>query len=191
MDYSCYADPNFSPSRLSLFRVRHDSRKVRKVRAHSNASSSTATTTNPPTSPSQSLTSSSRSLISSSPSKASALPRQPLDYNEEYYKFLEKAVQELKNDYVSGAREMAGKALGFLGTVIELAAITARDRGELWGMAVDGARELGRARPAMRYVVLFSFSCDFGDVLLLLEENPGEGMLGIWIEANEIGTVLQ
>jgi hypothetical protein len=47
---------------------------------------------------------------------------------------------------------MAGKALGMLGTAIELAALTARDGKELWGMSVGAARVLGEARPSMRYV---------------------------------------
>lgn len=155
MDYSIYTAANLGPPGLSMFRSRKDGgkdarkdarkdkdiRKIRKNRADSTTSRSTHSTTG-------TIGSGSTATATTSPAKA----KKPLIYNQEYYGFLEKGVDELKTDYVSGAREMAGKALGMLGTAIELAAMTARDGEELWGMGVGAARVLGEARGSMRFV---------------------------------------
>lgn len=70
--------------------------------------------------------------------------------NEEYENLLDSAVHGLQTDFTSGARQMADAALSNLATLIDLAASTARDRDELWSMAVEGAKKLSFARPAMR-----------------------------------------
>lgn len=75
--------------------------------------------------------------------------------NDEFFSFLESSVNGLKEDFTSGARQMADNALGYLATLIDLAAGSARDREELWKMVVAGAKELSKARPSMRYVTFY------------------------------------
>lgn len=73
--------------------------------------------------------------------------------NEEYSKQLDEAVARLKNDFVSGAREMADSALLTLSSLIEAGALTANNREELWSMAVSASKELSEARPSMNAAV--------------------------------------
>ncbi|KAF2276902.1 nagb/rpia/CoA transferase-like protein [Westerdykella ornata] len=133
MDHSLYhPTPHFLP-----FRRKRPSNTTTSNPTHSSHHSSSGAS-GPPTSP-------------SAPTNPS---RPPLLYNEEYYSYLDKAVKNLQEDYASGAREMANQALRYLATVIEIAAITARDGRETWEMAVMGGRALSEARPAMRFVGL-------------------------------------
>ncbi|KAF2749736.1 nagb/rpia/CoA transferase-like protein [Sporormia fimetaria CBS 119925] len=74
---------------------------------------------------------------------------QPILYNPEFYAHLESCTDTLKNDFKSGAREMAAQALQFLGVSIEMATITARNMDELWVMAVGAGKQLCEARPSM------------------------------------------
>ncbi|KAJ4295536.1 hypothetical protein N0V90_007549 [Kalmusia sp. IMI 367209] len=69
--------------------------------------------------------------------------------NAEYRRRLREAVDRLKNDFVSGAREMADSAISALSDLIEAAAVTAENRDELWKMAVVAAKALSEARPSM------------------------------------------
>ncbi|KAF2449135.1 nagb/rpia/CoA transferase-like protein [Karstenula rhodostoma CBS 690.94] len=71
----------------------------------------------------------------------------------EYTKQLNKAVSGLKNDFVSGAREMADSALSTLSSLIVAAAATAQNRNELWQMTISAAKKLSNARPSMNAAV--------------------------------------
>jgi hypothetical protein len=143
------------PPSFSLFRRKHK-RNNAEVKASSHSIHSSAASTAPSFS-----TRSSKKLSVSNP--------KPLLYNEEYYSFMESSVGGIKNDFVSGAREMANQALRSLGTLIELAAVTARDREELWKMGVGAAKQLGDARPSMRYVLLFGVEWERGVGLTVLQ----------------------
>lgn len=91
-------------------------------------------------------------------------PKKPMLYNAEYFQFLSEGVEGIKKDYQSGAREMAGYAIHELGTLIELAAITARDRQELWDMARHAVRELGSARPSMSAAMMSALLRALADI---------------------------
>ncbi|KAJ4359455.1 uncharacterized protein N0V89_000008 [Didymosphaeria variabile] len=84
---------------------------------------------------------------------SSAAPSAAWDNNKEYTQQLSQAVSGLKNDFVSGAREMADSALSTLSSLIVTAASTAENKSELWQMAVSAAKELCAARPSMNAAI--------------------------------------
>ncbi|KAK7186458.1 translation initiation factor eif-2b subunit family protein [Paraphaeosphaeria sporulosa] len=73
--------------------------------------------------------------------------------DSEYDKQLNEAVSGLKNDFVSGAREMADSALSSLSSLIVVAAAAALNRDELWNMTISAAKELSSARPSMNAAI--------------------------------------
>jgi hypothetical protein len=72
----------------------------------------------------------------------------------EYEKQLSEAVSGLKNDFVSGAREMADSALATLSSLIVAAGLTAQSRNELSQMIISAAKELSNARPSMNAAII-------------------------------------
>ncbi|KAL5116394.1 hypothetical protein ACEQ8H_005742 [Pleosporales sp. CAS-2024a] len=66
-----------------------------------------------------------------------------------YESALEHAVQELQNDFQSGARQLADAALAHLAHITEIGASVATTWGKFWAIMVHAARQLGQARPSM------------------------------------------
>ncbi|KAF1977318.1 nagb/rpia/CoA transferase-like protein [Bimuria novae-zelandiae CBS 107.79] len=91
--------------------------------------------------------------VSYAPSVTTEEPLLVARENTEYGEQLEAAVERLKDDFVSGAREMADSVLSTLSSLIVTAASTAQSRDELWSMAVSAAKELSEARPSMNAAV--------------------------------------
>ncbi|KAF2647692.1 nagb/rpia/CoA transferase-like protein [Lophiostoma macrostomum CBS 122681] len=156
MDYSAYALlPRVSPSKSISPSLKSASPTVKRL--FKKPSKFSLRRRQPSTSTSSSQTYG--SIITSplaSPSKRvdpseqpPTPPRSPAKENEEFESLLSSAVQELQEDYVSGARQMADSSLSNLASLIEAAADTARDREELWGMSARVAWELCGARPSM------------------------------------------
>jgi hypothetical protein len=89
-----------------------------------------------------------RSIVSRSSSSVHSLN------GPEYEKQLSEAVSGLKNDFVSGAREMADSALATLSSLIVAAGLTAQSRNELSQMIISAAKELSNARPSMNAAII-------------------------------------
>ncbi|KAF2243907.1 nagb/rpia/CoA transferase-like protein [Trematosphaeria pertusa] len=66
-----------------------------------------------------------------------------------YEQLLESAVLALKNDFVSGAKELADVALEHLAVLFGAAGNIAKSRNELWKVGVQAAKQLSEARPSM------------------------------------------
>lgn len=111
----------------------------------------------------------------SSPAKASILKNRPLQVSVEYEQQLDHAVYALKNDFVSGARQLADSALAAMIRLIRVAAPSANTRKELWNLMVYAAQHLCAARPSMGAAVT---SC----LLRALDE-----LSGIWDEVEDAG----
>ncbi|QRC99243.1 hypothetical protein JI435_065730 [Parastagonospora nodorum SN15] len=94
-----------------------------------------------------------RRVSSAVPSKP--LPILPLDTFlpkhdiTNYEAALEKAVQELQNDFQSGARQLADASLAHLAHISEIGASVATTWGKFWAIMVHAAKQLGQARPSM------------------------------------------
>jgi translation initiation factor 2B subunit (eIF-2B alpha/beta/delta family) len=94
-----------------------------------------------------------RRVPSTVPSKP--LPILPLDTFlpkhdiTNYESALEKAVQELRNDFQSGARQLADSSLAHLAHITEIGASVATTWGKFWAIMVHAAKQLGQARPSM------------------------------------------
>jgi hypothetical protein len=73
--------------------------------------------------------------------------------NDQFERLLDGAVQGLKNDFVSGARQMADTALSDISRLIEATQDMAQSRGDLWRSVVSAARALCDARPSMNAAV--------------------------------------
>lgn len=73
--------------------------------------------------------------------------------SENFKRLLDKSVDDLKNDFVSGARELASTALSNLSSLIEAAGRAAESRNNLWHAAVFAVRALCDARPSMNAAV--------------------------------------
>jgi methylthioribose-1-phosphate isomerase len=73
--------------------------------------------------------------------------------NVDFTKMLDDAVDALKTDFVSGARQMADAALSSLSLLIDAAQHTAKSREELWHGAVHAMERLSSARPSMNAAV--------------------------------------
>ncbi|KAF2468578.1 nagb/rpia/CoA transferase-like protein [Lindgomyces ingoldianus] len=88
---------------------------------------------------------------STSPRRQSTyiIPERPVLFNSQYESFLESSVDQLQSDFESGARGLADNALSSLSTLIDLAATTAADRGDLFKMVKGAAKQLSFARPSM------------------------------------------
>jgi translation initiation factor 2B subunit (eIF-2B alpha/beta/delta family) len=66
-----------------------------------------------------------------------------------YESALEKAVNELQNDFQSGARQLADASLSHLAHITEIGASVASTWGKFWAIMVHAAKQLGQARPSM------------------------------------------
>lgn len=78
-------------------------------------------------------------------------PSQPLpeEETEDYDDALKGAMRELRNDFTSGARQLAESALDRLAYVTDIAACMATSWGEFWALMVYAAKQFSRARPSM------------------------------------------
>ncbi|KAF1911083.1 hypothetical protein BDU57DRAFT_552322 [Ampelomyces quisqualis] len=74
------------------------------------------------------------------------LPRHDIN---NYESALERAVQELQNDFQSGARQLADASLSHLAHITEIGASVATTWGKFWAIMVHAAKQLGQARPSM------------------------------------------
>lgn len=77
----------------------------------------------------------------------------PLATQDEITHLLDQAIAGLKNDFQSGARQMASSTLSKLSTILETAATTVKSKDELWHTAVSAAKALSNARPSMNAAV--------------------------------------
>jgi hypothetical protein len=75
------------------------------------------------------------------------------ELRDDFTRMLDEAVDALKNDFVSGARQMAYAALSNLSSLMEAAKDVAKSRAELWQKAVYAVEELSGARPSMNAAV--------------------------------------
>ena len=62
---------------------------------------------------------------------------------------LDKAVADLKNDFTSGARQLADKAIGHLAGLSDTIACVVPSWSDYWGLLVFAAKRLSKARPSM------------------------------------------
>ncbi|KAF2021017.1 nagb/rpia/CoA transferase-like protein [Aaosphaeria arxii CBS 175.79] len=75
------------------------------------------------------------------------------DSTKAYTQALERAILDLENDFVSGARQLANRSLQQLHDIFSLAGQAARSKDELWSMLVSLARGLIGARPSMNAAI--------------------------------------
>lgn len=74
-------------------------------------------------------------------------------HDTQYSKQLHEAVSRLRNDFTSGARDMADFALSRLSSLAVTASTTAQHRDELWQMLISAAKHLSNARPSMNAAI--------------------------------------
>jgi len=73
--------------------------------------------------------------------------------SEDFDRLLSEAAARLRNDFISGARQMADIALADFAHLIEVAGKEARRKDGLWDEVVRAVKVLSKARPSMSAAV--------------------------------------
>lgn len=73
----------------------------------------------------------------------------PQDKTDHFDSVVERAVDDLQNDFTSGARQLADASLKHLIHITDIAACMATSWGDLWALMVHAAKQLSCARPSM------------------------------------------
>ncbi|KAF1957142.1 nagb/rpia/CoA transferase-like protein [Byssothecium circinans] len=124
-----------------------------------------------------------QAIVSSSelqlPGSVQDQERQSVFDNADFHSKLAEACDELKDDFSSGARQMADSALESMAHLIAFSATSATRRDELWKMMVHAARSLSEARPSMSAAITSCLLRALNDIAQSWDDDEEKGELDV------------